>query len=80
MSYPIDAKLCTIDEAVDLIKDGLTVAAAGFVGAAAPEAMYSAIEKHFIETGKPRDLTLVYGAGQGDGKDRGVNHFATKVC
>ncbi len=68
-------KFMNADEAVKLIKSDSTLATAGFVGNAVPEELEIALEKRFLEGGEPRNLTLVYAAGQGDGKDRGLNHL-----
>jgi propionate CoA-transferase len=77
-------KVVTAAEAVRLIRDGDTVATGGFVGIGFAEEIALALEELYLSaevepphgTGKPRNLTLVYAAGQGDGKDRGLNHFA----
>ncbi len=76
MINPRECKLCTADEAAGLVKTGDTLASGGFVGACHPEALSAAIERRFDKTGLPRELTIVYAAGQGDGKTRGANHFA----
>jgi len=69
------SKLMTLEAAIALIKDGSTVATGGFVGNMHPEALSRGVEDLFEKTGKPKGLTLVYAAGQGDGKNRGLNHF-----
>lgn len=69
-------RVCTADEAVAEVPDDVTLVTSGFVGAAHPEALTSALERRFLATGGPRNLTVVFGAGQGDGKHRGLNHLA----
>jgi propionate CoA-transferase len=69
-------KVVTAADAVRLVRSGDTIATSGFVGIGFAEEIAVALEERFLSQREPRDLTLVYAAGQGDGKQRGLNHLA----
>jgi propionate CoA-transferase len=77
-------KIVTAQEAVRLIRHGDTIATGGFVGIGFAEEIAIALEELFLSSEEDSPytqdriggLTLVYAAGQGDGKERGLNHFA----
>src|SRR3974390_2996544 len=80
---PDTGKIVSAEDAVRLIRTGAAVVAGGFVGIGFAEEIAVALEALYLSTdeqdlkadGKPRNLTLVYAAGQGDGKERGLNHL-----
>lgn len=68
-------KIVSAKEAIDLIQDNDTVVVSGFVGTGIPEKILSALETKYLDEKTPKNLTLVYTAGIGDRKDKGMNRF-----
>jgi len=69
-------KILTAREAADLVPNNINFAMNGFMGASVAEEIAMEIENRFLETGMPNNLTLLFCAAQGDGKTKGLNHFA----
>ncbi|MGZ5038958.1 MAG: CoA-transferase, partial [Usitatibacter sp.] len=69
-------KIVPAADAIAIIRDGDTIAFSGFVGTGTPDELIVELERRFLETGHPRDLTFVFAAAPGDGKDRGLNRLA----
>lgn len=71
----IKANFVTAEEAAASIEDGSTVATIAMTLVSASESNLKAIECRFLETGHPRDITLLHSCGQSD-RERGIQHFA----
>ena len=68
-------KVITASEAVALIENNKTLCTVGMTLVAVPEFLLKEIEKQFLETGNPSNLTLVHSCGQSD-RVRGIAHLA----
>ena len=62
------SKVVTMDQAVAMIKPGSFVITSGFLTAGTPDAIMKAVGESFDTTGTPNNLTVMYGAGQGNKK------------
>ncbi|GKU23439.1 acyl CoA:acetate/3-ketoacid CoA transferase [Clostridium folliculivorans] len=69
------SKVMLAEQAISLIKNGDTLAVGGFIGIGHPEGITKKLKEIYLEKGAPNNLTLVYAAGQGDGKEKGLNHL-----
>lgn len=72
----MNSKVISLDEAAHWIKDGDTIATSGFGVGGHPEEILVAIEKRFLQSGQPTNLTVIHAAGQGDWKGAGIDHLA----
>ena len=71
------SKIVSAGTAAAMIPDSVAVGVTGGGGGLVePDTLLEAIERRFVETGSPKDLTLVHALGLGDRDRKGVNRFA----
>ena len=70
------SKVITAEQAAAKVKDGATLGASAITLSGWPEEVAMAIERRFLETQQPKNLTVVHAAGIGDWGGKGMQHFA----
>jgi propionate CoA-transferase len=70
------SKVVSMEEAVQHVKSGATLTINGFMGMY-PDEIVAALEKRYLETGEPKNLTLWAVAGQGS---RGKGQFSDRLA
>src|SRR5208283_3671700 len=69
-------KITTLDQAIALIRDNDVVTTSGFGQSCIPEALHMGLEKRYVDTGHPKNLTLIMTAGAGDSKGLGTGRLS----
>lgn len=69
-------EIITAEQAAQLVKDNDTITSIGFVSSAHPEALTKALEKRFLDTNTPQNLTYIYAGSQGKRDGRAAEHLA----
>jgi acyl CoA:acetate/3-ketoacid CoA transferase len=70
-------KILTAVEIANQVQDNMTIAISGSGGGLLEaDFIFQALEKKFLETGNPKNLTLVHALGIGNGRGSGVGRFA----
>ncbi len=71
------SKFISAEQIAALVKSHATIAVTGSGGGLLePDEILGAIERRFLATGEPRNLTVLHAQGLGDGDGRGLNHLA----
>ncbi len=69
-------KVVSAADAIRLIRDGDCLMVEGFIGQCFPEELTLALERRFLNSGSPRDLTLVFTVAAGNREGRGLDRLA----
>jgi propionate CoA-transferase len=68
-------KVISAQDAIAIVQDEDVLATSGYGGNGTADQLIVALKKRFLESGSPKNLTLVFAGGQGDGKQKGLNHL-----
>src|SRR3974390_1105907 len=69
-------KVVSAQEAIAIVRDGDTLCCSGFGCNGVPVELVLELQRRFLDTGGPKNLTLLFGGGPGDGSEAGANHLA----
>ena len=71
------SKVLAPEEAVALIRDGMTLAIHGSGGGVCePSLLLRTLGEHFAETASPADITIIHSTGIGNKEGTGIDYLA----